>query len=97
MLTIAPLPGSSGTNMLLVIAKRSHSDATMRLLRGVTCPTGGVREFLSSPLAKNISLAPSGKSPAHFRPSRLDEEGRYARIVTKREAGCGGRDNVVCA
>jgi hypothetical protein len=63
----------------------------------VICPSGGVREILSSPRAKNISLAPSGKSPARFRVSRLDEEGRYARIVTKRGAGCGGRDDVVCA
>src|SRR6266566_1404817 len=46
------------------------------------CPTGKSRspaEFLSSPRAKNTSLAPSGKSPARFRASRLDAEGRYGQ------------------
>jgi hypothetical protein len=40
-----------------------------------------------------IPLAASGKSPAHFRASRLDEEGRYA-IVTSVGVGCDGRDEV---
>jgi hypothetical protein len=39
--------------------RRSHFRAHRQQL---ICPTGGVREFVSSPLAKNISLNPSGKS-----------------------------------
>jgi len=39
--------------------RRSHFTI---FFRQVICPTGSVREFLSSPRAKNISLNPSGKS-----------------------------------
>jgi hypothetical protein len=38
----------------------------------------------SRPSVKKKSLAPSGKSDAHFRASRLDQEGRFA-IVTNVE------------
>jgi hypothetical protein len=40
-----------------------------------------------------LKLAPSGKSKALSRASRLDE-GALRPIVTKREAGCGGRGSV---
>jgi hypothetical protein len=66
----------------------------MTFLGQLICPSGGVREFLSSPLAKIFCFRFSN---GMSRASRLDEEGRYARIVTKREARCGGRDDVVCA
>jgi hypothetical protein len=39
--------------------RRSHFALFFRRL---ICPSGCVREFLSSPRAKNISLNPSGKS-----------------------------------
>jgi hypothetical protein len=41
-------------------------------------------ESLSRPSDKKNSLVPSGKSVAHFRASRLDQEGRFA-IVTNVE------------
>jgi hypothetical protein len=50
-------------------------------------PDGQITEFLSSPLAKNISLSPSGKSNLPLAPSR-PTEGRLA-IVTD-----AGRDAV---
>src|SRR6202035_5411957 len=49
-----------------------------------------IRALLSSPSGKNNSVFPKCKSGVHLAPSRLDQEGRLA-IVTKREAGCGGR------
>jgi hypothetical protein len=51
----------------------------------VICPTGCPAIFVSSSLAKNFPLSPSGKSPLRIRPSRLTE-GRLA-IVTN-----AGRD-----
>jgi hypothetical protein len=60
---------------------------------GVICPTGGGREILSSPLAKNISVFPKPKSVVWFAPSRLDQRDVTANRH-EREAGCGGRGSV---
>ena len=56
------------------------------------CPTGAKREFLSSFGGKNISVFQKAESdvwvvhPASMRGA--------LRVVTKREAGCDGRDGV---
>jgi hypothetical protein len=52
------------------------------------CPTGWLREFLSSPFAKNISLYPKQNRMYQSRRPALDPEGRFA-VVTN--AGCGMR------
>jgi hypothetical protein len=44
------------------------------------CPTGGPAKILSIPSAKNISLAPSGKSGAMSRASRA-ERGALANVI----------------
>jgi len=43
------------------------------------CPTGNVREFLSSRLAKNIALVPSGKSHPLLCAIPPRQEGRYGQ------------------
>jgi hypothetical protein len=53
------------------------------------CPTGKSPIFLSSPPAKNISLAPSGKSSPLIS-TVLPHKGAY-RDRHERGAGCGGR------
>ncbi len=58
-------------------------------LAPVICPSGS---FVSSPLCKNISLHPSGKSSLQLRASH-PTEGRIA-IVTDAGCGCGGRGSV---
>jgi hypothetical protein len=69
--------------------RRSHFTL---LLRQVICPTGSVREFLSSPRVKNKSLFNSPNQWLHCAiPSRY--EGRFA-IVTNVGMGCGGRGSV---
>jgi hypothetical protein len=53
-------------------------------LRRVICPTGCVREFLSSPLAKNKSLHETPKSILQLSPSRSTRgalRGRHERWV----------------
>jgi hypothetical protein len=52
------------------------------------CPTGKSANLLSSPLAKNISHNPSGKSSLQLRAIPPSREGRIA-IVT--DVGCGMR------
>jgi hypothetical protein len=59
--------------------------------RSKNCPVGQINNFLSSPLAKNIPLSLSGKSALPARAIPPHRRGVCA-IVTKREAGCGGRD-----
>src|ERR1700722_15911433 len=54
----------------------------------VICPTGCPAIFVSSSLAKNFPLSPSGKSPLRIRPSRLTE-GRLAIVPN---AGRGAMD-----
>jgi hypothetical protein len=69
--------------------RRSHFTL---LLRQVICPTGSVREFLSSPRVKNKSLFTTPNQWLHYAiPSRY--EGRFA-IVTNVGMGCGGRGSV---
>src|SRR4051794_25339898 len=55
------------------------------------CPVGQISKNLSSPLPKNISLSPSGKSALPARAIPPHRRGVCA-IVTKREAGCDGRE-----
>src|ERR1700694_4565041 len=55
----------------------------------VICPSGGLLTGLSSPLCKNISLHPSGKSSLQIRAIPSHTEGRIA-IVTN--AGWGAVD-----
>jgi hypothetical protein len=65
------------------LAQRAASQA-------VICPSGSFAIWLfwlSSPLAKNISLSPSGKSNLRLATSRLDTRG--VRVVTN--VGCGMR------
>ena len=57
------------------------------------CPSG---IFVSSPLCKNISLHPSGKSSLHIRAIPPHHKGRIA-IVTDAGCGCGGRGSVLRA
>jgi hypothetical protein len=59
----------------------------------VICPSG---IFVSSPLCKNISLHPSGKSSLQIRAIPPHREGRIA-IVTDAGCGCGGRGSVLRA
>jgi hypothetical protein len=56
-------------------------------------PDGQISKKLSSPVCKNISLPPSGKSPVEARPIPAREEGRIA-IVTDVGWGCDGRGSV---
>ena len=60
--------------------------------REVICPSG---IFVSSPLCKNISLHPSGKSSLQIR-AIPPHKGRIA-IVTDAGCGCGGRGSVLRA
>src|ERR1700682_5337296 len=52
-----------------------------RLALYKVCPVGQISKILSSPLAKNISLNPSGKSALPARPVLSRQEGR-SRVVT---------------
>jgi hypothetical protein len=72
-----------GSGILLAFAAFPDS-------RSKNSPTGKSLN-LSSPPAKNISLSPSGKSALPARAIPPHRRGVCA-IVTKREAGCGGRD-----
>jgi len=69
--------------------KALHCSCFFTLPCKVSCPTGGVREFLSSPPAKNIMLpffrnaCYQSRHPASPRGARRD---RHVRGV-----GCGGR------
>jgi hypothetical protein len=56
-------------------------------------PDGQISKKLSSPLAKNISLSPSGKSVLTARPVLSRQEGRIASRHG-RGMGCGGRGSV---
>jgi hypothetical protein len=63
-------------------------------LRATTNFSRRIKLFVVASLrARKIPLAASGKSPAHFRASRLDEEGatRSSRALG---SGCDGRDDV---
>jgi hypothetical protein len=62
-------------------------------LAAVICPSGS---FVSSPLCKNISLHPSGKSSLQLRAIPPHQKGRIA-IVTDAGCGCGGRGSVLRA
>jgi|GEM_PF-3323911 hypothetical protein len=64
--------------------------------RLVICPTGVLLKILSSPLCKNISLHPSGKSSLQIRAIPPPHKGRIA-IVTDAGCGCGGRGSVLRA
>src|ERR1700687_3568881 len=55
-------------------------------------PDGQISKNLSSPVGKNISLNPSGKSPLQARPVP-PEKGRIASRH-ERAVGCDGRDSV---
>ena len=68
----------------------------------VICPAGGLRKFLSTPSAKNISLRRLLKSALLIPPSRLEQRGasRSSRTLvrdamdaaaTQDERRCGGR------
>jgi len=57
----------------------------MSMSQAVICPSGCFAKTLSSPLCKNISLSPSGKSNLRLATSRLDKRG--VRVVTN--VGCG--------
>jgi hypothetical protein len=59
-------------------------------------PDGQITNLLSSPLCKNISLHPSGKSSLQIRAIPSREEGRIM-IVTNVGMGCGGRGSVLRA
>jgi hypothetical protein len=60
------------------------------LFSPVICPSGCFAIPLSSPLYKNISVFQKPESVVVLAPSRLGKRG-VRTIVTKREAGCGGR------
>jgi len=62
----------------------------------IFCPTGKSAICLSSPVSKNISLSPSGKSSLQVRAIPSREEGRIM-IVTNVGMGCGGRGSVLRA
>jgi hypothetical protein len=62
----------------------------------IDLPDGQISEFVSSPLCKNISLHPSGKSSLQIRAIPSREEGRIM-IVTDAGMGCGGRGSVLRA
>jgi hypothetical protein len=62
----------------------------------IDLPDGQISKFLSSPLCKNISLSPSGKSSLQVRAIPSREEGRIM-IVTNVGMGCGGRGSVLRA
>ena len=75
-----PMPMLQSPSPLRRLAQPAMSQA-------VICPTGCFAKTLSSPLAKNISLSPSGKSNLRLATSRLDKRG--VRVVTN--VGCGMR------
>jgi hypothetical protein len=57
------------------------------------CPTGSLRKIVSSPIDKNISLFPTGKSSLHARPVPPHKRGA-SRSSRTLGAGCGGRGSV---
>jgi hypothetical protein len=63
--------------------------------RLVICPTGKSVNWLSSPLCKNISLHPSGKSSLQIRAIPPHKRGVGHRH--ERGVGCGGRGSVLRA
>jgi hypothetical protein len=63
--------------------------------RVVICPTGAYSKILSSPLCKNISLHPSGKSSLQIRAIPPHKRGVGHRH--ERGVGCGGRGSVLRA
>ena len=60
--------------------KALHRSIFLHFHAQVICPTGSVREFLSSPLAKNKSLPETPKSNLQFA-HPVPQEGRFA-VVT---------------
>jgi hypothetical protein len=60
---------------------RASSTGRMNDLPQVICPSGGLSTGVSSPISKNISLHPSGKSSLQIRAIPSHTEGRIA-IVT---------------
>jgi hypothetical protein len=58
---------------------RRYPTFAFALVHGVICPTGCFVKPLSSPLRKNISLSPSGKSSLQARPVPPRSEGRTRR------------------
>ncbi len=67
--------------------QRVAQGAFLQLIR----PTGTRREFQSTLSRKNISVFQKCESVVSFAHPASVAEGRIA-IVTKREAGCGGRE-----
>jgi hypothetical protein len=61
----------------------------------VICPSGGLLTGVSSPVCKNISLHPSGKSSLQIRPIPPHQRGVGHRH--ERGEGCGGRGSVLRA
>jgi hypothetical protein len=61
----------------------------------VICPSGGLSTGVSSPLCKNISLHPSGKSSLQIRAIPPHKRGVGHRH--ERGEGCGGRGSVLRA
>ena len=89
------LSGYPGEGLSGVKGEHAQPCQTCLSTPGDLPESGGAHEFLSSPRAKNISILFSkicGASPVF----RLDARGALRLIVTKRRAGCGGRDAVVC-
>jgi len=73
------------------VRKSEHGRTlALALVHGVICPTGSFAKSLSSPLCKNISLSPSGKSSLQARPVPPRLRGTYASSRTL-GAGCDGR------
>jgi len=68
---------------------RAGSTGRMNDLPQVICPSG---IFVSSPLCKNISLHPSGKSSLQIR--AIPSHRGAVRDRQERGAGCGGRGSV---
>jgi hypothetical protein len=60
---------------------------------GAILPDGQISDFMSSPIAKNIPLSPSGKSVLSARAIPFRKRGALA-IVTNVGTGCGGRGSV---
>src|SRR5229473_870238 len=59
------------------------------------CPSGGLLTGVSSPISKNISLYPSGKSSLQIRAIPPHQRGVGHRH--ERGEGCGGRGSVLRA